>query len=87
MPFVIAGPGLPAGATSSALSANIDVAPTVAALAGASPPAGFNVDGRSLLPFAAHPSAPSDRPVLLEADVGPGQGRCRRRRGSSATAR
>jgi arylsulfatase A-like enzyme len=74
VPFVIAGPGLPAGATSNALSANIDVAPTIAALAGASPPAGFDVDGHSLLPFAANPAAQTDRPVLLEADVGPGQG-------------
>jgi N-acetylglucosamine-6-sulfatase len=74
VPFVIAGPGLPGGATSHTLSANIDVAPTVAALAGASPPAGFDVDGRSLLPFATNPAARSNRPVLLEADVGPGQG-------------
>ncbi len=74
VPFVIAGPGLPAGATTAELSANVDVAPTIAALAGASAPPGFGVDGRSLLPFAINPAARSQRPVLLEADVGPGQG-------------
>ena len=74
VPFVIAGPGLPAGATSNELSANVDVAPTIAAIAGASPPAGFDVDGRSVLPYARNPALRSLRPLLLEADVGPGAG-------------
>lgn len=72
VPFAIAGPGIPAGMTTGELSSNADFAPTVAALAGATPT--LPVDGRSLLPFAANPSLRSGRPVLLEADVGPGTG-------------
>jgi arylsulfatase A-like enzyme len=72
VPFAIAGPGLPAGKTSSELISNADFAPTVAALAGATP--ALPVDGRSILPFAANPTLRSGRPVLLEADVGPGLG-------------
>lgn len=72
VPFTIAGPGLPAGMTTAELSSNADFAPTVAALAGATPR--LPIDGRSLLPFAANPTLRSGRPVLLEADVGPGTG-------------
>jgi hypothetical protein len=73
VPMMIRGPGLPAGATSAELSANVDIAPTIVDAAGpaaqAQVPAGF-VDGRSLLPFAANPFATTLRPVLLEADRG-----------------
>jgi arylsulfatase A-like enzyme len=73
VPMMMRGPGLPAGATSAELSANVDIAPTIIAAAGpaaqAQVPAGF-VDGRSLLPFAANPAATTQRPVLLEADRG-----------------
>jgi len=72
VPFVIRGPGIPAGATSSELSANVDYAPTVAAITGATPT--IPEDGRSLLPFAGDPTARTGRPVLLEADIGPGTG-------------
>ncbi|MFN2612153.1 MAG: sulfatase, partial [Solirubrobacterales bacterium] len=75
VPFAIAGPGIPAGATSRELSSNADFAPTVAAIAGAAPT--LRMDGRSLLPFAANPNLRSGRPVLLEADVGPGTGTVR----------
>ncbi len=73
VPMMIRGPGLPAGATSAELGANIDIAPTILDLAGsaaqAQAPAGF-VDGRSLAPFAAAPAARTQRPILLEADRG-----------------
>ncbi|MGZ5359855.1 MAG: sulfatase family protein [Solirubrobacterales bacterium] len=72
VPFVIRGPGVPSGTTSAELSSNADVAPTIAAIAGASPT--LPVDGRNLLPFATNPAARSDRPLLLEADIGPGTG-------------
>jgi arylsulfatase A-like enzyme len=72
VPFAIAGPGIPHGAVSSELVSNADFAPTVAQLAGASPT--LTVDGRSMVPFARNPGARSGRPVLLEADVGPGTG-------------
>ncbi len=74
VPFVIRGPGIPAGATSDALTANVDVAPTIAAIANAVPQIGMNWDGRSLLPFAVDPQARSKRPVLLEGDIGAGVG-------------
>lgn len=73
VPMMIRGPGLPAGATSPELSANIDIAPTILEIAGpaaqAQAPAGF-IDGRSLLPYAASPAATTQRPLLLEADRG-----------------
>jgi arylsulfatase A-like enzyme len=49
VPLVVAGPGVPAGARSSALTENIDLAPTFSALGGAPPPPG--ADGRSLVPL------------------------------------
>src|SRR4029078_5272301 len=58
-PFVIRGPGIPAGAPSSELSANVDYAPTVAAITGATPT--IPEDGRSLLPFAGDPTSPTTR--------------------------
>jgi arylsulfatase A-like enzyme len=50
VPLVIRGPGFPAGQTRDALVANIDLAPTISDLAGASP--GLEMDGTSLLPVA-----------------------------------
>lgn len=62
MPLLMRGPGLLPGSHSPALVANIDIAPTIAALAGVS----ARVDGRSLLPFAEDPGKNSRRPILLE---------------------
>ncbi len=47
VPFVVRGPGIPAGRTDPHFVLNIDVAPTFADLAGVRP--GLPVDGRSLL--------------------------------------
>lgn len=49
VPFVVLGPGVPAGAMSDAIALNIDLAPTFAELAGLEPP--VPMDGRSLLPL------------------------------------
>jgi N-acetylglucosamine-6-sulfatase len=50
VPFVIRGPGIPAGKeVSNYLAGNTDIAPTVAELAGVVPPE--YVDGRSMLPL------------------------------------
>jgi arylsulfatase A-like enzyme len=49
VPLVVAGPGIPAGATSEAAVSNIDLAPTFAHLGGA--PVPDLVDGHSLLPL------------------------------------
>jgi arylsulfatase A-like enzyme len=47
VPFYIRGPGIPAGSTYDDVAGNIDIAPTIAEIAGAEAPA--DVDGVSLL--------------------------------------
>ncbi len=64
-PMMMRGPGIPAGAHSNALVGNVDLAPTIAGLAGASPTVDF--DGESLMPYAQSPGKRSDHPMLLEA--------------------
>jgi arylsulfatase A-like enzyme len=49
VPLVMRGPGVSAGRTAEQMALNIDLAPTVAELAGVSAPA--FVDGRSLVPL------------------------------------
>jgi arylsulfatase A-like enzyme len=49
VPLIVRGPGVSAGAVVDELALNIDLAPTFAALAGATPP--DFVDGRSLTPL------------------------------------
>lgn len=61
-PLLVRGPGVAAGRTDKSLVANIDIAPTVAALAGANAPA--FVDGRSLVPLLRN-QQPSWRKAML----------------------
>jgi len=49
VPFIVRGPGVARGARASALVENVDIAPTIAALAGASVPE--FVEGRSIVPL------------------------------------
>lgn len=70
MPLLIRGPGITPGSNASALVANIDIAPTIAAIAGLEP----RVDGRSILPFARNPRRRTSRPVLLEGYSMPSTG-------------
>lgn len=65
VPLLIRGPGVPAGAISPELVANVDLAPTFVELAGAT--AGRVMDGRSLMPFVRNPNLTSGRPILLDA--------------------
>jgi N-acetylglucosamine-6-sulfatase len=67
VPLLVRGPGIPSGSNSEALVGNIDLAPTIAAVAGAKPNA--ELDGRSLLPYAISPERLDDRPVLIESLV------------------
>ncbi len=69
VPLLIRGPGIPAGGSSRELVANVDLAPTFAAIAGASPRR--TLDGRSLLPYATDTRRSSSRSLLLES--GPGR--------------
>ncbi|HZP31627.1 MAG TPA: sulfatase [Acidimicrobiia bacterium] len=55
VPLIVRGPGIPAGSTTARLAMNVDLAPTIAALAGARVPA--FVDGRSLVPILHSPTA------------------------------
>jgi N-acetylglucosamine-6-sulfatase len=55
VPMIVRGPGIPAGATTDRIAMNVDLAPTIAALAGARTPK--FVDGRSLVPLLRTPGA------------------------------
>lgn len=65
MPLLIRGPGIPKNSSSGELSANIDLAPTIAELAHAQPTS--RPDGRSLVPFLRDPELRTRRPILLES--------------------
>jgi N-acetylglucosamine-6-sulfatase len=64
VPLLIRGGGFPAGATARQVVGNIDIAPTILALAGAT--AGRAVDGLPLLPLARDPHLENDRALLIE---------------------
>ena len=69
VPLVIRGPGVPADTTRDQLVANIDLAPTIAALAKARP--GRVMDGIDLLPLVRDPNAGNNRTLLFESfDIG-----------------
>ncbi len=63
VPFVVRGPGVPAGRHESAMVLNNDLAPTFAEMAGARAP-GF-VDGRSFLSLLAATRAPWSRTAFM----------------------
>lgn len=68
VPLMIRGPGVPRGVLRSQLVGNVDLAPTILDVAGAT--AGRMQDGRSLLPLARHPRLGRDRPLLFEVAKG-----------------
>ena len=68
VPLLVRGPGIEAGATRRSLVANIDLAPTILELAGASSLRAM--DGRSLVPLLAKERDQDDRGVLLESTLG-----------------
>jgi arylsulfatase A-like enzyme len=73
VPLLVRGPGIAHGRVSHELVANIDLAPTIAGIAGARPTR--PCDGRSLLPYASDPGRLTDRPILHEtATLPPGTG-------------
>jgi arylsulfatase A-like enzyme len=67
LPLLIRGPGIKAGTSTGELAANIDIAPTILELAGAT--ADKSVDGRSLVPYMKDPALRSRRPILFESFV------------------
>lgn len=67
LPLLIRGPGIKPGTSTGELAANIDLAPTILELAGAS--ADKSIDGRSLVPYMKDPALRSRRPILFESFV------------------
>jgi N-acetylglucosamine-6-sulfatase len=67
LPFLIRGPGIKPGTATGELTANIDIAPTILELAGAT--ADKSIDGRSMVPFLRDPSLRTRRPLLFESFV------------------
>ena len=65
VPFILRGPGIPAGRTVHGQVANIDFAPTMLAVARAK--AGRTQDGVSLLPAVQDPAKVPDRAIEIEA--------------------
>lgn len=67
VPFIVRGPGVTPGATQPALASMIDLAPTIADLAGAEMV--VPVDGRSLVPLFRSAAPPPDwrQSLLMEA--------------------
>jgi N-acetylglucosamine-6-sulfatase len=66
VPLLIRGPGLRGRRTSLEPVSNVDLAPTILRIAGASAAGGAPVDGRSLLKFAQRPKLRTRRLVLHE---------------------
>jgi uncharacterized sulfatase len=71
-PLIMAGPGVSAhGKGSPRVVEYLDVYPTLAELAGVSPPS--NLEGRSLVPLVKNPDAPWDHPAFTQVRRGGAQ--------------
>ncbi len=68
VPMIFAGPGIKAGTPSPRIVEFVDVYPTLADLAGLTPPA--NLAGASLRPLLAKPDAPWERPAFTQVQRG-----------------
>ncbi|HEX5929686.1 MAG TPA: sulfatase [Solirubrobacterales bacterium] len=67
LPFLMRGPGIKPGTATGELAGNIDIAPTILELAGAT--ATKSIDGRSLVPYMVDPALRTRRPLLFESFV------------------
>ncbi|MDS4020276.1 MAG: sulfatase [Candidatus Competibacter sp.] len=65
LPLLVRGRGFPAGVTANQYVADVDLAPTIVALTGAT--ANRVMDGTSLLPLALDPTQGQQRALLLES--------------------
>lgn len=66
VPLLVRGPGVKGRRVSREPVSNVDLAPTILQIAGASAAGGAPVDGRSFLKFARNPKLRSDRLILHE---------------------
>ncbi|HLX61943.1 MAG TPA: sulfatase [Planctomycetota bacterium] len=64
VPMIICAPGIPAGKVSSRIVELVDLHPTLADLAGVTPPA--KLDGVSIRPLVENPDAAWDKPALTQ---------------------
>ncbi len=64
VPLIVSGGAFTGGITRSQIVSNIDLAPTIAAIAGVTP--GLPADGISLVPYATNATYKANRAVLLE---------------------
>ena len=69
LPLIVRGPGFAKGATASAFAANIDLAPTIAELARATPKR--TMDGISLVPVLEDPATSWQRDFVIESGPNP----------------
>jgi N-acetylglucosamine-6-sulfatase len=83
MPLVIRGPGILPASHSRELAANVDLAPTILRLTGATATA--TMDGRSLVRFFQDPAKRTKRPILLEGFTGKGEAGTTLRGGAGAS--
>jgi arylsulfatase A-like enzyme len=67
VPLMIRGPGIPANVQRNKLVSNIDLAPTIVALAGAT--SGLTMDGTSLLPLIKTPAAPWRTALFIDGKM------------------
>ncbi|HSK49686.1 MAG TPA: sulfatase [Solirubrobacterales bacterium] len=67
LPFLMRGPGIKPESSTGELVANIDIAPTLLQLAGAT--ADKSIDGRSLVPYMLDTTLRTRRPILFESFV------------------
>lgn len=66
VPFIVVGPGIPAGVESEVMVNGLDFYPTMLALAGVDQPQGKNLDGCDLAPLLLND--PTDPSLVREAD-------------------
>lgn len=69
VPLIIRGPGVARDAMSQAMVANLDLAPTIVQMTGAT--SGRTMDGRTLLPFLRQPGLRIRRTLLIENQYRP----------------
>jgi N-acetylglucosamine-6-sulfatase len=67
LPLLMRGPGIAPGTATGELVSQVDLAPTILELAGATPDK--SIDGRSLVPFMRDPALRTRRPLLFESFV------------------